>query len=340
MKEKLVLSVCDRDEEHTIIGFLVDKDSFDDAVKLGDELFDDSESGFIYQYGADVTYRPAADDIDDYCEESPEYQERREILEIRSLIKHPKIKDCEYKLLTRSNLSRMFTLDFDGDAVFVKGFDKILSGRPELKPYVSDYQDAGFYRTRNKKFDGMKSLDRDGFSKLFSTLIASDWKTFERFEDAVHSGGMTAIEGFRIWQEEEELYILHMQSGIMVGWYKLYHYGRDNFVNRKDFTLSDLRDFFLLLRHQIRKTPDEGDLLEDSITTNVKEEVSEESYKKAAAKLMRNTTYGMGDPGTTIIRDGNIVGTSGYAKAASDITSAYPSIFPKKKNKQEDDNNG
>ena len=58
-------------------------------------------------------------------------------------------------------------------------------------------------------------------------------------------------DNFKIWYFDEDCYILHKESGILVSWYKLYHYGRCLECN-KDLSGSEWTTFALLLQEDIK----------------------------------------------------------------------------------------
>lgn len=101
-------------------------------------------------------------------------------------------------------------------------------------------------------------FDRSDFCKVFCEVFTSE--QIDEIEslcqyDQSHFGDFTLL-----W-DEDEFYILHRDSGIMINWYK--HLGRTNTCNRSDFTLDDLKSFLIDLK---------VDLLEDeAIPTNREE---------------------------------------------------------------------
>lgn len=169
--------------------------------------------------------------------------------------------ESKYILITRSSLEPMYPVDFDGDTIHVSNVEEIVSGLPELQPYERYYTGRGAYNVRNKWLQPMKhhAFDRDQLTKLFNAYIASNEKAFETLEYAIAGTDDHEVGDFRCWKDsDEEFYILHVPSGTIVGWYKFYHFGRDNFTNR-DMTLDDLKGFFVLLRNQLLDEPDEPD---------------------------------------------------------------------------------
>lgn len=138
----------------------------------------------------------------------------------------------------------------------------------------------GTYTTTNSKLSEMKSghFNRDEFTRLFVKYIGGDETVLGLFEEYLWGCDDHNVGDFRIWSEYEEVYILHMPSGIMVGWYKMYHYGRSNFCNREDFTHQDLEDFLVLLRKQLIE---EYDIPDEVLAPNVTvKEIDESIYRK------------------------------------------------------------
>lgn len=213
--------------------------------------------------------------------------------------------ESKYILITRSSLEPMYPVDLDGDTIHVSNVEEIVTGDPDHWPYWRSYTGRGVYNIRNKWLQPMKhhAFDRDKLTKLFNDHIASNDKAFETLEDAIAGTDDHEVGDFRCWKDsDEEFYILHVPSGTIVGWYKFYHYGRDNFTNR-DMTLDDLKDFFVLLRNQLLDEPDESDTpewgrVEDwDETPSYPDAPKKKPYNMDVPALMerlqRNSTYGM-----------------------------------------------
>jgi hypothetical protein len=272
--------------EHTIRGFLVDQEYIDSNPDLN-SLWGDGSTAPVYTYAvAGYTTKTIKG------EDGEEDDERIYV----SRLSTSKPETQGYKFVTRSNLQKMFVCDFDGDSITCTYTEEICSGLPELKPYSANWNPEGIYYVRNRHLRTMKShfFDRDEFSKLFSSLIASNDKAMERLEDAANGTDDGIVGDFKIWNDEGEVYILHLTSGTMIGWYKLYHYGRDNFCNRPEFTMVDLLDFLMLLRHQLMEDPDEPaeDWDNSSVYDPIKKPINVDP-KQLAEKLSRNSTYGI-----------------------------------------------
>ena len=88
-------------------------------------------------------------------------------------------------------------------------------------------------------------FDRDKFCKVFFEVFTSDEST----EIFTLCGIHKHLDDFSLFRCEDEFYILHRDSGIMINWYK--HLGRTNTCNRPDFTVDDLREFWQKLREEL-----------------------------------------------------------------------------------------
>lgn len=89
-------------------------------------------------------------------------------------------------------------------------------------------------------------FDRDDFRKVFFEIFTTD-QLFD-IEVACQSGG-THLDYFSLFYHEDEFYILHRDSGIMINYYK--HLGRINTCNRPDFTLDDFKIFLKVLKEDL-----------------------------------------------------------------------------------------
>ena len=110
-----------------------------------------------------------------------------------------------------------------------------------IKEYNIKHNDEGFpiYLSAGSKNPLFKDLpdyhfDRDEMCKVFDDDFAM-W-LYDHINE--HS------DYFPIWRWEDEIYILHRDSGTMVGWYK--HIGRCNICNKK-LTIEDLKEFKRML---------------------------------------------------------------------------------------------
>lgn len=94
-------------------------------------------------------------------------------------------------------------------------------------------------------------IDRIKFSLLFDNYFVNNEDNLEtKIFDLILDGAET--DSFKMWYnyEDEEVYILHKTSGIVVNWYKLYHVGRALSSN-KNLTYHDFKVFFTLLKSEI-----------------------------------------------------------------------------------------
>ena len=88
-------------------------------------------------------------------------------------------------------------------------------------------------------------FDRDDFCKVFRDVF-----TWDEFVDIdVLCGCNSHFDEFSLFRNDDEFYILHRNSGILINWYK--HAGRTNTCNRPDFTLDDFREFLTKLREDL-----------------------------------------------------------------------------------------
>lgn len=88
-------------------------------------------------------------------------------------------------------------------------------------------------------------FDRDDFCKVIEEVF-----TWDEFVDIdVECGCNRHLDDFTLLRWEDEFYILHRNSGIMINWYK--HAGRTNTCNKPDFTLDDFREFLVKLREDL-----------------------------------------------------------------------------------------
>lgn len=94
-------------------------------------------------------------------------------------------------------------------------------------------------------------IERIKFSLLFDSYFVDNEDNLEsKFFELILDGAET--DSFKMWYnfEDEEVYILHKTSGILVNWYKLYHVGRCLTCNKK-LTYHDFETFFTLLKSEI-----------------------------------------------------------------------------------------
>lgn len=289
--------------EHIIVGLLTDQMGITlDTLKAkwcSQHNFPTGTALFTYATNASIE---AVDIIDPETDEPEEYEgELPTVLNMTQIIIGGECKPGQFKLITVSPLHRMYPCDIDGDIVNSYDVDEILSGDPDLRGYWKYFQPEGVYHVRNKFLMPMPHyvFDRKSLSHMFNTIVASNDKALERIEDAMANGAV--VGDFFITRDEEEFYICHIPSGTIVGWYKFYHYGRDNFTNRPDMKLEDLRDFFMLLRNQLLEEPDEPEeqteyhpQVKVTETDHSTYEPTEADVEKAMRRITINSIYGSG----------------------------------------------
>lgn len=221
---------------HNIHGFIIDEEWMKNNNSLLD-LFDIKEDdGYtVHKYRVKL-----------------EYDEDTDTYKVYHLMA-PWIEGESFAFVTLTDVATLYCFDFDGDNAFVVSSTET----PSSYQYTWYDDPVGKYYVTNKLLFDMKTyfFNRDVFTDCFVKFIASNEKAFERLEDARYN--FSSIGDFRIWTEEEEIYILHIPSGTMIGWYKFYHYGRSNFCNKREMTHKDLIEFFTLLRNQLLEEPDE-----------------------------------------------------------------------------------
>lgn len=87
---------------------------------------------------------------------------------------------------------------------------------------------------------------RDDFCRVFGEVFTQD----EIFTLEVECQGSCYTDSFHLFYDNDEFYIIHKDSGIIINYYK--HLGRTNTCNRSDFTLDDLRIFLKELKEDLK----------------------------------------------------------------------------------------
>lgn len=88
-------------------------------------------------------------------------------------------------------------------------------------------------------------FDRHEMCDLFDEVFTTD-----QFIDVdVACGCSRNTDSFALFRGDDEFYILHKDSGVLINWYK--HLGRTNTCNKEDFTLDNLRVFLVLLKDEL-----------------------------------------------------------------------------------------
>lgn len=98
----------------------------------------------------------------------------------------------------------------------------------------------------NDKFKPMNQyfIERELFCKAFEIYVPS-------FIDYMWDRDCDFILGdFKMFRDGDEFYILHLQSGTMINWYK--HLGRTCSCN-KDLNYNEFVEFMLLLRVELKE---------------------------------------------------------------------------------------
>ncbi len=83
-------------------------------------------------------------------------------------------------------------------------------------------------------------IDRDVMCKIVAETVG-----YERLMDAFDHGTVIC-DSFAWFRNSDEFYIIHLDSGMMVNWYK--HLGRTNTCSQANRTVEDYRTFFTLFK--------------------------------------------------------------------------------------------
>ena len=84
-------------------------------------------------------------------------------------------------------------------------------------------------------------IERDIFCNIFG-------KIDEEFYDELYD---VTTWSFKCWRYDDEFYILHLDSGTLINWYK--HLGRINMTNDKTLTLDELHQELLKLKEDLEE---------------------------------------------------------------------------------------
>lgn len=88
-------------------------------------------------------------------------------------------------------------------------------------------------------------FERRDFAHVFEEVF-----TFDEYIDIyVTCGTNCHLDEFSLFRWQDEFYILHRNSGILINWCK--HMSHTNTCNKPDFTLDDFRDFLKKLREDL-----------------------------------------------------------------------------------------
>ena len=120
------------------------------------------------------------------------------------------------------------------------------------------------------KRNALETLPQYHFGRDDFCNIMFDVFTMEEYIDIdVECGCNTHLDNFTLMRVDDEFYILHRDSGILINWYK--HAGRTNTCNKPDFTLDDFREFLV----ELRKDLVWNDIIKDE---ELKKKMLEEQY--------------------------------------------------------------
>lgn len=89
-------------------------------------------------------------------------------------------------------------------------------------------------------------IDRDTMVKLVDNIIGID-----RLEDLFCYGDLLTLPSFSAFRYEDEYYIIHRDSGMMINWYK--HIGRTNTCSQSYRGIEDYIEFFMLLNEEMKE---------------------------------------------------------------------------------------
>lgn len=89
-------------------------------------------------------------------------------------------------------------------------------------------------------------FEREAFTNVFYEVFGSSDDIFNLI---VACQGHECLDSFHLFYQDDEFYIIHLESGTIINWYK--HLGRTNTCNKEGFTLEDLREFLTLLKEDM-----------------------------------------------------------------------------------------
>lgn len=87
-------------------------------------------------------------------------------------------------------------------------------------------------------------IDRDLFYDIVKETIG-----YELLNDIFNYGQFNDSDEFSWWYSNDEYYIVHKDSGMMINWYK--HFGRTNTCSQSHRTVEDYYEFFNLLKEDL-----------------------------------------------------------------------------------------
>lgn len=124
---------------------------------------------------------------------------------------------------------------------------------------------------------------RDDFEKVWSEVFTKEELGL------VLSEGHLVTDNFLYEQIGDEHYLIHLESGTIINWYK--HLGRTNTCNKNDFTLNDLKTMIQLYADDYRE-----EVLEPkkaSKTSNSNGPDVQSMYPRDVICAYANSIYGM-----------------------------------------------
>lgn len=88
-------------------------------------------------------------------------------------------------------------------------------------------------------------FNRYDFVYTFLKVFTKD----EIFELEVACQAQRLLDGFLLYYSHDEFYIIHLESGTIINWYK--HLGRTNTCNKEGFDITDLLELLVLLKEDL-----------------------------------------------------------------------------------------
>ena len=123
-------------------------------------------------------------------------------------------------------------------------------------------------------------FERDKFCEALFKFVNED-----EFTEIVSSYDFVT-SSFLFRRVGDEFYIIHLDSGIMINWYK--HLGRTNTCNRKDFTYDNLLCFFKMFTDEWRE-----EIHVDKVKRTYPVSSEGIDFNSMYPKLIANSIYGL-----------------------------------------------
>ena len=100
----------------------------------------------------------------------------------------------------------------------------------------------------NKRLNDLPQyhIDRDTMCKIVEQTVG-----YDRLLDAFCHGEYITTSSFSLFRYDDEFYILHRDSGMLINWYK--HLGRTNTCSQSYRTEDDYIKFFNLLSEELEE---------------------------------------------------------------------------------------